>query len=103
MSLYISKLHNYTPCIMTLPLHNHSFVVSVRTLHVLKRTRNEHCTVPAPCGELCTSMLGLPPYLSEMSYRDCWYDVRNNKLIPNTTTVIGVYIGVLRWSWYIEA
>ena len=62
--LYVRKLHDYTPCIMTLPLHNHSFVVSVRTLHVLKRTLNERCTVPTPRGELCASGLGLLPYLS---------------------------------------
>ena len=49
------------------PLHNHSFVVSIRTLHVLKRTRNERCTVPTPCGELCASLFGLLPYLPETS------------------------------------
>ena len=75
---------------MTLPLHYHSFVVSVRTLHVLKRTRNERCTVPTPCGELCASVLGLLPYLPKTSYCDWWYDMRNSKLLPNATTMIGV-------------
>ena len=65
---HISKLCNYTPCITTLTLHDHSFVVSVRTLHVLKRTRNERCTVPTPYGELYASLLGLLPYLPETSY-----------------------------------
>ena len=55
---------------MTLPLHYHSFVVSVRTLHVLKRTLNERCTVPTPRGELCASVLGLLPYLPKTRYPD---------------------------------
>ena len=42
--------------------------MSIRTLHVLKRTRNERCTVPTLYGELCASVLGLLPYLSETSY-----------------------------------